>query len=258
MKSFRVKKKLGQHFLKNKSIIEKITSFKNIKNKNIIEVGPGFGSLTVSILNKKPNSLVCIEKDINLKKHLDNLNRQFDKNLKIIYGDALKINLTKIIKKNIYLIANLPYNIASTLIINWLQYINNFKFIIVMVQKEVADRLTAKTSSKSYGRLSVLVQQYCYVEKKFDIKPENFSPRPKVNSSIVVITPKKKKKIDYYKMDDLLRLSFIHRRKQIKNNLINKYPGIEKILTKNKLKKTVRPQEISPNLYEKIYNSLYS
>ena len=194
MKSFRVKKKLGQHFLKNKSIIEKITSFKNIKNKNIIEVGPGFGSLTVSILNKKPNSLVCIEKDINLKKHLDNLNRQFDKNLKIIYGDALKINLTKIIKKNIYLIANLPYNIASTLIINWLQYINNFKFIIVMVQKEVADRLTAKTSSKSYGRLSVLVQQYCYVEKKFDIKPENFSPRPKVNSSIVVITPKKKKK----------------------------------------------------------------
>ncbi len=257
MNSFRVKKILGQHFLKNKIIIEKITSIKNIKNKNIIEVGPGFGSLTVSILNKKPNSLVCIEKDINLKKHLDNLNKQFDKNLKIIYGDALKMNLTKILENDIYLIANLPYNIASTLIINWLQYINNFKFIIVMVQKEVADRLTAKTSSKSYGRLSVLVQQHCYVEKKFDIKPENFSPKPKVNSSIIVMTPKKKK-IDYNKMDNLLRLSFIHRRKQIKNNLINKYPEIEKILIKNKLKKTVRPQEISPNLYERICNSLYS
>lgn len=194
MNSFKVKKILGQHFLKNKSIIEKITSIKKIKNKNIIEVGPGFGSLTVSILNKKPNSLVCIEKDINLKKHLDNLNRQFDKNLTIIYGDALKMNLTKIIDNNIYLIANLPYNIASTLIINWLQYIDSFKTIIVMVQKEVADRLVAKTSSKSYGRLSVLVQQYCYVEKKFDIKPENFSPKPKVDSSIIVMAPKKKKK----------------------------------------------------------------
>ena len=189
---FKHKKKLGQNFLINKKILQKISSLKDFKNQEIVEIGPGKGYLTEFIIKKKPSKLILIEKDKTLNAILSNLIKNKDTAIKLIIGDALKIAMNKLSKKKIILIGNLPYNIATTLILNWLKYINSFKSIIVMVQKEVALRLSAEEKTKHYGRISVLIQVVADVRIKFDVAPENFFPKPKVYSSIIEIIPKKK------------------------------------------------------------------
>ena len=253
MKKFKTKKNLGQHFLINESIIKKIVSIKSLNNCDVIEIGPGFGSLSKEILNAKPRSLTAIEKDIDLKPYLDKIKQKNKDIFSVLYNDAKKLKLSEMLRdRDLVLIANLPYNIATTLIINWLQYIYAFTMITVMVQKEVADRLTASPSSKSFGRISVLIQLLCYVEKKFDLGPENFSPPPKVSSSIISIVPKNQVKFNYQKLDLLLKRSFIHRRKKVINNLKSYYPNIVEIFKKCKLNLDLRAQDISQNNFLKI------
>lgn len=250
---FKVKKRFGQHFLINKDIVHKILSLSKINTETVIEIGPGFGALTTEIIKKQPSLLYLIEKDTSLKAHLENLTKDYKTKTKIIYDDALNIDLEKIYNtKKISLVANLPYNIATTLIINWLKHIHIFSSIIVMVQKEVADRLTARTSTSSYGRLSVLVQTFCKIEKKFDVEKSNFSPAPKITSSIIEIIPKKKTLINYQNLDSLLKISFFSRRKKIKNNLIKKYPNIVKVLKENNIDYNLRPQDFSPCQYNRL------
>ncbi len=245
--NFRIKKKYGQHFLKNKDIVKKIVEIENLSNEFVIEIGPGLGSLTKEIINQDPKKLICIEKDISLKPYINHL---FDKNrnAEIIFEDALKINFNeKFKKRNFILIGNLPYNIATTLIINWLKYINVFNAIVVMVQKEVADRLIAKVSTSNYSRISILAQSFCDVKKKLDIEPTNFYPKPKVTSSVITIHAKKNINIDYEKLNSLLKYSFFSRRKKIKNNLIKYFPNAKEIFEKNKLNLNLRPQDFSPD-----------
>ncbi len=254
---FKVKKKYGQHFLQNNKVIREITSLKNLNGKNIIEIGPGFGSLTVEILKMSPKILICIEKDQTLKPYLEKIKKNNKVRFKVIYDDALDINLNELkIKNKIILLANLPYNIATTLIMKWLRYINIFESIIVMIQSEVAQRLTAKVSSKFYGRVSVLVQLHSFVKEKILVKPENFYPKPKVTSSVIEIIPKKKINFNYNEIDFLLKHSFQHRRKKIKNNLKNIYPNIHFKLTQNGLNENARPQDISPENYINLCRSL--
>ena len=190
--NFKHKKSLGQNFLINKKILKKISSLKDFENEAVVEVGPGKGYLTEFIIKKKPSNLILIEKDRELKTILSDLIEKEDIKIKLIIGDALKISINELSKKKIILIGNLPYNIATTLILNWLKYINSFKSIIVMVQKEVASRLSAEEKTKHYGRISVLIQVVADVKIKFDVAPENFFPKPKVHSSVIEIIPKKK------------------------------------------------------------------
>jgi len=254
---FKIKKKYGQHFLNEKKIIDKIIDIQKITNNDIIEIGPGFGSLTNAIIEKEPKSLLIIEKDLSFKAHLENLKKNKFKKLNIVFDDALKLNLKKTSNlKKVLLIANLPYNIATTLIINWIKYINFFNSITVMVQKEVADRLVAKVSSKSYGRLSVLIQLHCKLEKQFDVEPQNFVPPPKVISSVIKITPLKNINLNYEKIDQLLKDSFFSRRKKIKNNLLKKYINVEKVFKQNNIDINKRAQDISPKDFLKITESL--
>ena len=189
---FKHKKKLGQNFLINKKILQKISSLKDFKNQEVVEIGPGKGYLTEFIIKKKPSKLILIEKDKTLNAILSDLIKNKDTVIKLIIGDALKIAINKLSEKKIILIGNLPYNIATTLILNWLKYINSFKSILVMVQKEVALRLSAEERTKHYGRISVLIQVVADVRVKFDVTPESFFPKPKVYSSIIEIIPKKK------------------------------------------------------------------
>ncbi len=253
---FKIKKKYGQHFLNEKKIIDQIINVQKITNNDIIEIGPGFGSLTSAIIEKKPKSLLIIEKDLSLKNYLENLRRKFNK-LNLIFGDALNINLKEVSNlEKVLLIANLPYNIATTLIMNWIKYIHFFSSITVMVQKEVADRLLAKISTKPYGRLSVLIQLHCRLEKQFDVEPHNFIPPPKVFSSVIKITPIENIDFNYEKIDLLLKNSFFSRRKKIKNNLIKRYTNIEMIFKQNNLDINKRAQDISPEDFLKISKSL--
>jgi len=258
MTRFKLKKKFGQHFLKNEKIIDDIVNLKGLENKNIIEIGPGFGVLTKAILKKKPRFLVSIEKDYKLEPYLLPLVKKYDSNFVLKFDDALKINIEEIYKKDsLILIANLPYNIATTLLINWLQYIKIFDSLIVMVQKEVADRLTAQISSKFYGRVSVLMQLYCEIEKKFDVCPENFTPPPKVVSTVIHIIPKKKiTEFNYNNMDLLLKNSFRFRRKKLKNNLLKYYSNVGEMFDIKKFDSNLRAQDISPKNFIKILNFL--
>tara|TARA_B100000035_G_scaffold183698_1_gene156813 strand:- start:2584 stop:3360 length:777 start_codon:yes stop_codon:yes gene_type:complete len=253
---FKHKKSLGQNFLINKEISRKISFLKDFKNQEIVEVGPGKGYLTKFIIKRRPSKLILIEKDKTLNTILSNLIKNKGIEIKLIIGDALKISINKLSKKKIILIGNLPYNIATTLILNWLKYINSFKSIIVMVQKEVASRLSAEKKTRHYGRISVLIQVLAEVKVKFDVAPENFFPKPKVHSSIIEIIPKKKVEFDYNKLDKFLKISFTHKRKTLKNNLSKISSNIEEKIFKCGIDPALRPEEISPNQFIKLSQEL--
>ena len=253
---FKHKKSLGQNFLINKKILKRISSLQSLKNQEVVEIGPGKGYLTEFIIKKKPSKLILIEKDRKLETILSELIKNKDLKIKLIIDDALKISINKLSKNKIILIGNLPYNIATTLILNWLKYINSFKSIVVMVQKEVASRLSAQEKTKHYGRTSVLIQVLAEVRIKFDVAPENFFPRPKVHSSVIEIIPKEKIKFDYNKLDKFLKLSFMHKRKTLKNNLSKISSNIEEEIFKCGIDPSLRPEEISPSEFIRLSEDL--
>ena len=257
MYNFYPKKRFGQNFLKNKDLLKKISELKNFENKSILEIGPGKGALTEYLLKKKPKKLLAIEKDEELKPFLVNIQNKYPEILKIIFQDALTYDYSKIEDKKIFLVANLPYHIATTLVIKWLRYIKKFESIIIMVQKEVADRLSANVSTKGYSRTSVLVQLHSDVKKIFDVSPENFHPKPKVFSSIIELSPKSNLNFNYENIDELLKICFAQRRKKLKNNL-NKisHSKLQKIINSG-VDLNLRPQNISIDNYLRMSKLLF-
>lgn len=212
------KKKFGQNFLTSENILDKIVAVAgNIENKNILEVGPGPGGLTTSILKQKPKKLISVEIDNDL---FEILKVEFDKynNFEVINEDALKINESKYFDNNINVIANLPYNVGTNLLLKWLNNIQLFESFTLLLQKEVVERIVAKPCTKDYGRLSIITQALCDAKKMFDIKPESFIPPPKVMSSVVYIKPKQNiENINIKKLGIITQTLFSQRRKKIKN-----------------------------------------
>lgn len=212
------KKKFGQNFLTSENILDKIVAVAgNVENKNILEVGPGPGGLTTSILKQKPKKLISVEIDNDL---FEILKVEFDKynNFEVINEDALKINESEYFNNNINVIANLPYNVGTNLLLKWLNNIQLFESFTLLLQKEVVERIVAKPCTKDYGRLSIITQALCDAKKMFDIKPEFFIPPPKVMSSVVYIKPKQNiEKIDIKKLEIITQTLFSQRRKKIKN-----------------------------------------
>ena len=249
MFNFSPKKKFGQNFLKNRDLLKKIADLKNFENKSILEIGPGKGALTEYLLKKKPKRLIAIEKDEELKPFLINIQKRYPDIFKIIFQDALTYEYSKIKDQKIFLVANLPYNIATTLVIKWLRHIKKFESIIIMVQREVADRLSAEVSTKFYGRTSVLVQLHSDVKKIFDVSPDNFYPKPNVNSSIIELSPKSNLNFNYENIDKLLKICFAQRRKKLKNNLSKiSHSNLSKIINSG-VDLNLRPQNISIDNY---------
>jgi 16S rRNA (adenine1518-N6/adenine1519-N6)-dimethyltransferase len=246
------KKSLGQNFLTDLNIIKKIINLTKIKNRNIIEIGPGKGALTDKILEKNPKSLILIEKDNNLfnklvKKYINN------KNIKVYNEDILKFDLEKIVKKKTIIFGNLPYNISSQILIKLIKFNTwppNFSDLILMFQKEVAEKIIGK----SYGRLSIIVNFRLKFFNLFNISANCFFPKPKVTSSVIHFHPKlninyKIKKLN--NLENITNIFFSNKRKMIKKNL-------NKILKKNQLKKlnnlnlNQRPSDLKPEIYYKI------
>lgn len=212
------KKKFGQNFLTSENILDKIVAVAgNIENKNILEIGPGPGGLTTSILKQKPKKLISVEIDNDL---FEILKVEFNKynNFEVINEDALKINESKYFDNNINVIANLPYNVGTNLLLKWLNNIQLFESFTLLLQKEVVERIVAKPCTKDYGRLSIITQALCDAKKMFDIKPESFIPPPKVMSSVVYIKPKQNiENINIKKLGIITQTLFSQRRKKIKN-----------------------------------------
>ena len=188
----KAKKSLGQNFLVDKDIINKIADILEIKDKSILEIGPGTGNLTTALLKRDPKKIYVIEKDNNLANLLKN---EFKDQLKVINDDVLKVNENLICKEKLIVFGNLPYNISTEILIKWILNLDNknlwFSNLILMFQKEVADRIVSKFNSSTYGRISILANWKLDIKKIFDIKPNCFFPRPKIDSSLLFFSPKK-------------------------------------------------------------------
>ena len=248
----KAKKSLGQNFLIDKNIIKSIVNIGDIKKNNVIlEVGPGTGNLTEYILKKNPKKIFVIEKDSNL---VNLLNGKFHDKINILNKDILKFDLNNISKEKIIIFGNLPYNISTKILTQWITTHEKFKCykkLILMFQKEVADRILAKTNSRNYGRLSIISNWRLNIKKEFNISPQCFFPKPKVDSTLLSFVPKKE---FYYiknpeNLEKITRIFFNQRRKMIKNPLKQIFKNPEKVAVDFKLNLNLRPQNLSPLTY---------
>jgi 16S rRNA (adenine1518-N6/adenine1519-N6)-dimethyltransferase len=248
-------KRYGQNFLVNNNIINNIIrSLGNIQDKNILEIGPGIGALTNDLLKTNIKSLFVVEIDKKILPILNKIQSGTDKDFEIINGDALKIEEESIIDGYYTIVANLPYNISTLLIVKWLKKLSNINEIIIMLQKEVADRILAQPSTHAYGRLSVLAQFTCDCELLFDVEPENFFPAPKVTSSIIKLTPKQQQPTtrEINNIEKICKSAFNFRRKKIKKSLENIFDNPEIELEKLKIDYNKRPEQLTVDEFFKI------
>jgi len=226
-----MKKKFGQNFLTNKHIISKIIESAQInENSTVYEVGSGNGALTQEIIKKKPIKFISIEIDSTLKKKLDIFFQ--NKNYKLIFTDALNFNENHHFKNNVIIISNLPYNISLKLLLKWVMQSASNNWIhsmILMFQKEVAERILSESNSKKFGRITLLVSAFFNVSKIIDVDKKNFYPIPKVNSTVLKFIPINNPLFDFTNINKLEFLSkkfFANKRKKLKSK-------IEKIFDKN-------------------------
>jgi len=247
----KAKKSLGQNFLIDQNILEKITNTVIIENKTILEIGPGTGNLTSYILKKNPKKMIVIEKDNQLS---INLKKKFNNQLKIINDDVLKLDENSLFKDKVTVFGNLPYNISTEILSKWIINLkDNFWFdsLILMFQKEVADRIIANFNTSNYGRLSIICNWKLNIKKICDIKPEAFFPKPKIDSSLLFFYPKKNfiKIKDPNNLEKITRIFFNQRRKMLKKpfNLI--FNGDQRVLDKLKIDLTMRPQNLNLETY---------
>ena len=247
----KAKKSLGQNFLIDKNILNKIVNLINIEDKFILEVGPGTGNLTSLILDKKPKKFYVIEKDNELA---SNLRKTFEDKLIVINKDVLEIDETSLFNENVTVFGNLPYNISTEILSKWIINLKDkfwFDNLILMFQKEVADRIVAKFNSSKYGRLSILSNWKLNVTKICDIKPSSFLPKPKIDSSLLLFSPKN----NFYFIENgknleiVTRTFFNHRRKMIKKPFNKLFNGNDKILEKLQIDLKLRPQNLNFDKY---------
>jgi len=250
----KAKKSLGQNFLIDKNLLEKIVNIIDIKDKNILEIGPGTGNLTSYILNKNPKKFFVIEKDDELAINLKN---KFDNKLIIINDDVLNVDETNLFEDKLIVFGNLPYNISTEVISKWIINLGNhfwFDSLVLMFQKEVANRIIAKFNTSNYGRLSIICNWKLNIKKICDIKPESFSPKPKIDSSLLFFYPKK----DFIKIEDpnnlekITRIFFNQRRKMLKKPYNQLFNGDQKVLKKLNIDLNLRPQNLNFDTYYKL------
>ena len=250
----KAKKSLGQNFLIDKNVIERITNTTSIKNKTILEIGPGTGNLTSYILKKNPKKVIVIEKDIELARNLKN---KFNNRLTIINEDVLKIDETNLFKDKVTVFGNLPYNISTEILSKWIINLKNsfwFESLVLMFQKEVADRIIAEFNTSNYGRLSIICNWKLNIKKICDIKPDAFSPKPKVDSSLLIFYPKENfvKIKNANNLEKITRIFFNQRRKMLKKPFNQIFNGDQRVLNKLKIDLTMRPQNINLDTYYKL------
>jgi len=251
----KAKKSLGQNFLIDQNIIDKIINTVEIKDKSILEIGPGTGNLTKNILKKKPKKLIVVEKDDNLAEILI---KNFNSNVKIIKNDILKLDESNLDESILTVFGNLPYNISTEILCKWILNIKNKNFwfnnLVLMFQKEVADRIIAKVNTKNYGRLSILSNWKLEIEKICDVQPSSFFPRPKIDSSVLLLKPK----LDFFPLNNpknlekLTRIFFMHRRKMLKKTYNLLFKGNLDIAKKLNIDLNLRPQNLNFETYYKL------
>ena len=250
----KAKKSLGQNFLIDREVLEKIVSITDIANKEVLEIGPGSGNLTTYILKQKPKKLYVVEKDDDLAILLK---EKFDTEIEIINDDILKVSESNISEQKLSVFGNLPYNISTEILSKWILNIGSnfwFESLVLMFQKEVADRIISKFNNSNYGRLSILSSWKLNVKKILDIKPQSFSPRPKIDSSLLLFTPKENffKLKDPKNLEKITRIFFSQRRKMLKKPFNQVFDNGKEVAEKFGIDLNLRPQNLEPEVYFKL------
>ena len=251
----KAKKSLGQNFLIDKNIINKIVNTLEVKDKYIFEIGAGTGNLTSALLEKKPKKIYVIEKDNNLALLL---RENFKDQIILINDDILNINENLISDEKLIVFGNLPYNISTEILCKWILNLDDekiwFSNLILMFQKEVADRIISNYNSSNYGRLSILANWKLDIKKIVDIKPNSFSPKPKIDSSLLFFSIKKNylKIKNPYNLEKITRIFFNHRRKMLKKPFNQLFNGDQRVLDKLKINLNLRPQNLDYDTYYKL------
>jgi len=250
----RAKKSLGQNFLIDRNVIDKIVNILTIEGNEVLEVGPGTGNLTKEILKNNPSKMYLVEKDTFL---VENLKDIIDERVKIFNEDILKFDENLLSKNKVIVFGNLPYNISTEILSTWITKLKNdfwFSDLILMFQKEVADRIIAQFNTSAYGRLSILANWRLKINKICDISPESFSPRPKIQSSLIHFTPKKNfaKIKDPLNLEKITRIFFSHRRKMLKKPFNQIFNGNNDLLEKLNIDLNLRPQNLDFDTYYKL------
>ena len=248
------KKSLGQNFLIDRNVLEQIVDTVEITNKEVLEIGPGSGNLTTFILKKKPKKFYVIEKDDDLVLLLKD---KFPNEIKIINDDVLKISEDKISSEKLTVFGNLPYNISTEILSKWVVNLNKkiwFENLVLMFQKEVAERIIAASNTSKYGRLSILSSWKLNIKKIIDIKPQSFSPKPKIDSTLLLFTPKEE--IFYLKdaknLEMITRVFFSQRRKMLKKPFNQVFNNAKEVANKFNIDLNLRPQNLEPEMYFKL------
>jgi len=255
------KKSLGQNFLIDQNVLEKIVDTVEIENKEILEIGPGSGNLTAFILKKNPKKFYTIEKDNELALLLQD---KFINQITIINDDVLKISEDKISSEKLTVFGNLPYNISTEILSKWITNLDKkiwFESLVLMFQKEVAERIIAESNTSKYGRLSILSNWKLNIKKIMDIKPQSFYPRPKIDSTLLLFTPKDKifELNDAKNLEMITRVFFSQRRKMLKRPFNQVFNNAREVADKFNINLNLRPQNLEPEMYFKLvkeYESL--
>ena len=250
----KAKKSLGQNFLIDREVLEKIVSITDITNKEVLEIGPGSGNLTTYILKQKPKKLYVVEKDDDLAILLK---EKFDTEIEIINDDILKVSECNISEQKLSVFGNLPYNISTEILSKWILNIGSnfwFESLVLMFQKEVADRIISEFNRSNYGRLSILSSWKLNVKKILDIKPQSFSPRPKIDSSLLLFTPKENffELKDPKNLEKITRIFFSQRRKMLKKPFNQVFDNGKEVAEKFGIDLNLRPQNLEPEVYFKL------
>ena len=259
----RPKKSLGQNFLIDRNVLDQIVDTVEIKDKEVLEIGPGSGNLTSFILKKNPKKVYAVEKDDDLASLLKD---KFTNEITIINDDILKISEDKISNEKLTVFGNLPYNISTEILSKWIININKnfwFESLVLMFQKEVAERIVAESNTSKYGRLSILSNWKLNIEKIIDIKPQSFSPRPKIDSTLLLFTPRENifELNDAKNLETITRIFFSQRRKMLKKPFNQVFKNAKKVSEKFNIDLNLRPQNLEPEIYFKLvkeYESLKS
>lgn len=251
------KKSLGQHFLTDTNLLAKVVrAAGDLSGMHIIEIGPGPGGLTRAILDSNAQHVTAIEKDARCCGALQPLMDHYPGRFTLLEQDALRITLQQTCVAPRAVIANLPYNVGTQIVVNWLQEIAQhgaatLQHFTVMLQKEVAERMVAQPGSKAYGRLSVLVHQFCDAHLVFDVPPGAFSPPPKVMSSVLhaCILPQPREDVPLKLLEQVVASAFNNRRKMLRQSLKAFVPDAEALCIRAGIDPTLRAENCSLKMF---------
>ncbi|WP_417837391.1 16S rRNA (adenine(1518)-N(6)/adenine(1519)-N(6))-dimethyltransferase RsmA [Thalassospira tepidiphila] len=241
-------KKFGQNFLFDLNLTGRIArAAAPLDDATVIEIGPGPGGLTRALLFNGAKNLTVIERDPRCQPILEQISNHYPGALHVIDGDALEVDVTTLGPAPRKIVANLPYNVGTQLLLGWLMQIDQFASLTLMFQKEVAERVVARPKSKAYGRLSVLCQYLCDCDILFEVHRSAFTPPPKVTSAVVQLRPKADRGTDINlgSLAKITQAAFGQRRKMLRASLKTLNINVGELLAKAGITETVRAEELS-------------